>query len=207
MNPNLISSLPKGLLYALFGAMFLGFCFFVTTFGAVNLFSSFYIENSIGMNSAVTGVFQTIQSIIAWVVTLFMGRIMTRLSKPILSVLTFLFFAGGCFFYMLPPNPIWLIPIGGFFGLSFGISFTTLNAFVLDLAPPLKRGIVTSLFQAVIKLAQTIGPIALGFSFAWSGNQIATPFIIAMGISLIAAVVSLPLVQFSKRTGLGAPHQ
>jgi MFS family permease len=206
IEPIPIFTLPKGLIYALFGSMLLGFCYFASNFGAINLFTSFYIENSIGLNAAVTGVFQTIQSIIAWVLTLFMGRIMTRLSKPILSVLAFLSLAGGCFFYTLPPALFWLFPIGGFIGLSWGISFTTLNALVLDLAPPLKRGIITSLFQAIIKLAQTIAPILIGFSFAWAGNQIAAPFIIGMGISLFAAVISLPLVQFSKRTGLGAPQ-
>ncbi|MHA1860852.1 MAG: MFS transporter, partial [Candidatus Ranarchaeia archaeon] len=202
---DLRSSGPNRLTLVMMAVMILGFSYFVTTFGALNLFTAYYVEFGLLQSPVITGLFQTAQSIIALVLNMFMSRLMIRTSKPTLIATAFFLMAGGCGFFIFPPTLLCFAIATVLIGLSMGIAFSVLNAYVLDIAPPMKRGLFTSLFQAFIKFAQTSGPILIGFGFTLSGNQIMAPFSIGLGVSVFAGLLCLPLILHAKKTGIGQP--
>ena len=184
--------------YSLLFVMILGLLFYSINFGVPNLFIAKYIETGLFWTSVETGIFQSMQFVVSTIVNLKMGAYMQRFGKPLMITLGMLCMGMGSISLAFPPQISLLIISLFLIGISKGVCFPTLNAFIIDLTTPKQRATTTSLFQSMGGTGKTIGPFIYASSYTLTDETIATPFIFGMISSVFATVISLPLIRWTK---------
>ncbi|MHA1713453.1 MAG: MFS transporter [Candidatus Ranarchaeia archaeon] len=117
--------------------------------------------------------------------------------------MAFLLFTSGFLFYMFPLSILWLLLATIMFAGGIGLIFLTLNAYVIDLTTSQERGFITSTYQSITKLGQTIGPPFFTYSYTVTDAALATPFLLAADVTLVAIGVSVPMINHTRRTRQG----
>ncbi len=187
---------------AILAVIFIGSMYFFITFGTFMFFTAYYVEQGLGGTPFETGLVQSLQSVVSVLVLTKLAFIMERVSKPILILGSYLALVVGCLTFALPPSLVWVWVASVSLGLSRGVAFTALSAYILDLSSAATRGRNTAVYEATIKIGQTLGPYMFGVAYLEAGSILATPFLLGTVLSSLVCGVCLPMIYFNPQVDL-----
>ncbi len=97
--------------------------------------------------------------------------------------------------------PLWVVLVArGFQGFATGAFFGTCSAFLVELAPPVRRSAMSVLASISVRGGLSLGP-GLGGVFAeYLPNPLRTPFVFHLGLVVLAVVLVLSLPETVART-------
>lgn len=172
------SSIPSSLVL-----MFVSFTF-ASTF-------SFLPAFALAQGIADSGIFYTVYAVSTFIIRLFAGRIARvvgprNLIVPSLGLLT-------ASLVLLPMvTTSWMLAgIGVLYGCGFGLMFPVLNAIVIDLCPPDRKGAANATFSLALDIGNAVGSILWGQIIAWTGY--AAMYLGSAICAVLAAVMFLTL--------------
>lgn len=100
---------------------------------------------------------------------------------------------------LIPANSVVAVFLVRIFqGIGWGATNTALNTLIADMAPANRRGEAIGVFGAVLNVAMAIGP-AVGLALTVTTGFLGV-FVIATGLSIVAFLASLPVVETRKQT-------
>lgn len=117
-----------------------------------------------------------------------LGGLADRFSRRILIAIFFGLEAAGIWMITLDPVHSFAITGAAICGIAHSILFPAMTAMIVDAHPPAYRGVVTSVFTAMIELGFSLGSYLLGFVVAGLGYKIM--FLTAAAVGLLFAVYS-----------------
>jgi len=131
-----------------------------TTLGAIMAFLPLYI---LGFEKAGASLFFLIFSATIVVIRLVAGGLSDVVGrvKVILPSMLFIFSGPAGLAMANSPRMIYLVAL--FYGVGYGLSYPSLNAFVVDHAPLENRGAALGIFSASVDTGSFLGPIIAGF--------------------------------------------
>jgi MFS family permease len=160
------------------GAAFAGI--FVVTFcgllavGAVLPVLPRYVDGPLGAGKVAVGIVIGAYAITGLLLRPFAGRLADRRGRKLTVLIGSLLMAAGGFLYLLPLGVGGLIAARLVLGAGEGTVFTAGSAWIIDLAPPERRGRVIGLYGLAVWAGLSIGPLfgeliqhAAGYTPVW----------------------------------------
>jgi len=161
-----------------------GLSTFIILYGVHLSYFPFLANHKFGLSPFLTGVLMSGMSFTTALASSQLGRLVKKFDVKNLLVFSYLFYALSL---ILTPfmQKAWqlLIPII-IFGMGHGINVPSVQTMIAELAPSEYRGALMSLNGMILRLGQTLGPIILGFLYAFGGLNIVyfSGAIFALGI-------------------------
>lgn len=157
------------------------------TFGYViasfNTFGAPYFQY---VKQGSAGTFFLIYGGVAAIVRLFLGGLADRRVRWKLVAIFFTLQGAGLGLIVLHPVRLWFLAAAATAGAAHGILFPLLTAMAIDAHPQEFRGVVTSIFTAMMELGFSLGSYLLGVVVAYSGYPVM--FISAASLGIVFAL-------------------
>lgn len=176
---------------SILGLFACGLLSFVVLYGAYLTYLPFLIASSFGGTPFLIGLIMSAASVSTAVTATQLGRLSRRISEKRLL-------AAGCLVYAigLAVVPLvgrfWLLLIPALvYGVAAAFAIPSITSLIAALAPMNQRAAVMSLNGMVLRLGQTLGPVAMAVVFGaagFKGVYFAGAFL-ALGMFLIAAIM------------------
>lgn len=185
------------------GVFTVTFCCLVAV-GAVLPVLPRYVDGPLGAGKVAVGVVIGAYAITGLLLRPFAGRLADRRGRRPMALVGSLLVAAGGFLYLLPLGVGGLIAARLVLGAGEGTVFTAGSAWIVDLAPPERRGRVIGLYGLAVWAGLSIGPL-FGELIQHHGGY--TPvWIFAGAVPLIGALVATR-VPDPFRPSSAAPHE
>lgn len=151
--------IPRAL--AIFAAIFSLFFLF---FGAVITAMPLLLSDEFGLTSGEIGLVLAMVAVASGVVSSQFGWISELRSAPQLVAIGFCLFGASLFFVWLSPSPLLVGASLLVFGFGFGITMPSIETSIVTLASEELRAGMMGVRTSLLRLGQTIGPVAFTFS-------------------------------------------
>jgi MFS family permease len=160
------------------------------TFGyVIASFNTFGAPYFLHMKQGSAGSFFLIYGGMAAVVRLIFGGLADRYQRWKLVATFFALQGAGLMLILLHPVQVWFVIAAISAGAAHGILFPLLTAMAIDAHSQEFRGVVTSIFTAMIELGFSLGSYILGVLVAYAGYGVM--FISAAGFAIVFSVYVL----------------
>jgi MFS family permease len=142
---------------AIFVALFAAFFIF---YGAILTALPLLLRDAYALGSGRIGVTLSAVALASAAVSSQYGRLSDRLAAPRLVAVGFVAYGLGLFGVRLAPSPVGVAAALLIFGVGFGVVMPSIDTTVVTLVDDDLRAGVMSLRTSVLRLGQTIGPVA-----------------------------------------------
>ena len=129
------------------------------------------------------------------------ARIRARFDYAQIFVIIYLFFGTGLAVMSQVTTPHQLFCSSAFMGVGFGLVMVNINAWLLSLVPPHRRGRAVGMLTMSFFLGQFFSPILFQPFVAYAGIQ--GLFLIIAGVSFVTAAVLYVKTFVLRRAGIG----
>jgi MFS family permease len=150
-----VAVLPRAL--AVFVALFAAFVIF---YGAVLTALPLLLRDAYGLGAGRIGATLSAVAVASAVVSSQYGRLSDRLTAPRLVAVGFVAYGLGLFGVRLAPSPLAVAAALLVFGVGFGVAMPAIDTTVVTLVDDDLRAGVMGLRTSVLRLGQTVGPVA-----------------------------------------------
>ena len=146
------------------------FVVFIMLYGAYLTYFPLLLNDKFSASSFVIGILMTSMSATTAIVASQLGRINRHFPEHKLIPYSFLLYVTALL--AIPfVEVIWLMPLPIIlFGAGQGLNFPSIQARLTKMAPIQYRGIFMSVNGMILRIGQTLGPIVIGWFYAWGGN-------------------------------------
>jgi MFS family permease len=134
----------------------------------------------------------TSASIVTAVTSSQLGRLSGRIAERVLVRIGFVAFAAGLGLIPVAPAPLALVVQAALLGFAFATTIPVVMTLLAGLAPDDRRAAFMSLNGTVLRLGQTIGPVAMTAMFAAGGfgAVYGSGAVIALGLAALMTVAT-----------------
>ncbi len=151
-------------------ALFAASCgIFILLYGAYVTFLPLYMAERFGSSPLVIGAVMTSVSVVTAVSSSQLGRLSGRVREAWLIRFGFVAFAAGLGLVPLMPAPVTLVVPAALLGFAFATTIPVVMTLLSELAPDDRRGAFMSMNGTVLRLGQTLGPVAMTAVFTAGG--------------------------------------
>ena len=150
-----VATLPQAL--GVFVALFAAFLIF---YGAVLTALPLLLRDAYGLGAGRIGATLSAVAVASAVVSSQYGRLSDRLTAPRLVAVGFVAYGLGLFGVRLAPSPLAVAAALLVFGVGFGVAMPAIDTTVVTLVDDDLRAGVMGLRTSVLRLGQTVGPVA-----------------------------------------------
>ncbi len=150
-----VATLPQAL--GIFVALFAAFLIF---YGAVLTALPLLLRDAYGLGAGRIGATLSAVAVASAVVSSQYGRLSDRLTAPRLVAVGFVAYGLGLFGVRLAPSPLAVAAALLVFGVGFGVAMPAIDTTVVTLVDDDLRAGVMGLRTSVLRLGQTVGPVA-----------------------------------------------
>jgi MFS transporter, ACDE family, multidrug resistance protein len=170
--------------------MMASLCTFVILYGSFLTYFPLLLGTRFAASSATIGILMAAMSFTTAAVSSQLGRLRNIASEVTLLMVAFGIYAVSMALVPFVPM-LWFFLIPTIiFGVGHGLSIPCQMTLQAGLAPPEQRGAFMSMMGMVLRLGQTVGPLAAGLAFTFGGMQ-ATFYMGA--ITAVLAIAALAL--------------
>lgn len=170
---------------------------FVLLYGAVITYLPILMDERFGSSSTVIGIVTAVQALASGLAATQIGRLVTVMRQTSLVALGFVAYAvAGLLFPVLPAWWLLFLP-SVVFGVGMGLNLPVALNLITGLVPAEHRAAVLALNGTVLRLGQTVGPVAVAGAFAAGGFAG-----VYVGLAALAAAVAVAVWWGFRDTGL-----
>lgn len=165
---------------------------FVLLYGAYVTFLPLFMADRFGSSPLAIGAVMTSASIVTAVTSSQLGRLSGRIAERVLVRIGFVAFAAGLGLIPVAPAPLALVVQAALLGFAFATTIPVVMTLLAGLAPDDRRAAFMSLNGTVLRLGQTIGPVAMTAMFAAGGfgAVYGSGAVIALGLAALMTVAT-----------------
>lgn len=153
-----LALLPEAL--AIFAAVFSAFFMF---FGAIQTALPLLMSDEFGLDSGRIGILLSMLAVASGAVSLLYGRLSSWRSAPELVALGFVTYGVSLLGIWLSPSPLFVGLSLLLFGVGFGIVIPSIDTTIVTLASSQLRAGMMGMRTSMIRLGQTVGPVAFTY--------------------------------------------
>jgi len=165
---------------------------FVLLYGSILTYFPVLLDRRFAMSPGVIGLYLSGASVATAVASSRMGRLAPRFGERRLVAAAFVLYAVALGAIPLLDSPWLLVAPVLLFGTAMGLNLPALLTVLASLAPRSHRGAFMSINGMVLRLGQTLGPVAAGMAFGWQG--LSAPFYLSAGLAGLTLALAVPLV-------------
>lgn len=142
---------------------------FILLYGTYVTFLPFLMADRFSATPVVIGVVMSGASATTAFTSAMLGRLSRWLPERRIVNLGFLVFAIGLLITPSVPRILWMSIPAALLGIAIGTTIPVVNTILAGLAPPERRAAFMSLNGMVLRLGQTVGPVAAAAVYGWLG--------------------------------------
>ncbi len=142
---------------------------FILLYGAYITFFPFLMAERFRATPVVIGLVMSGASATTALTAAQLGRLSRRLPEQRIVTLGFVVFAIGVAATPSMPGIIWMAIPAALLGIAIGTTIPVVQTILAGLAPPERRAAFMSLNGMVLRLGQTLGPVAAAAVYGWLG--------------------------------------
>jgi MFS family permease len=186
---------------ALFGA---SLSIFILLYGAYLTVLPLIMSHRLGATPLIIGLIMTSCSITSALTTSQLGRLARRIPERRLVRWGFVVFALALLTVPAVPNLLAMLVPAALLGLAFATTIPPVQSIIAGIAPTEQRAAFMSLNGMVLRLGQTIGPLALAaVAAAWGTVWV---FVCGAGLALLTSAMLAVLVPVRRPPEPAEPH-
>jgi len=175
---------------------------FILLYGAVLTYFPVLLDRRFGFSPSIIGLYLTGSSAATGIVSALSGWFSERLPARGLIAIAFALYAVALALIGWLPEP-WLLVLPTLcYGTAMGLNMPALMTVLAGLAPAEHRGAFLSLNGTVLRLGQTIGPLAAGAVLGWQGLD--AIFAGGAALAVLTLLVVVPFVPRRSATATAA---
>ncbi len=172
------------------------FTVFILLYGAYLTYLPLLMARRFSASSLEIGLLMAAASLTTAVTSSQLDRLARLVSEPRLVPLSFVAYAVSLVGVLWAPSPLWMILPVMVFGFAQGSNIPTVMTLMAAAAPLEQRGAFMAANGAVLRLGQTLGPVAAGAAFAAGGPS--AVYLGAAGLAVAALALSAAFVTSSR---------
>jgi ACDE family multidrug resistance protein len=142
---------------------------FILLYGAYITFFPFLMAERFRATPVVIGLVMSGSSVTTALTAALLGQLSRRLPEQRIVKLGFVVFAIGVAVTPSMPGIIWMAIPAALLGIAIGTTIPVVQTILAGLAPPERRAAFMSLNGMVLRLGQTLGPVAAAAVHGWLG--------------------------------------
>ena len=170
---------------------------FVILYGAFLSYFPFLLNQKFGLTPFEIGLFLSTSSIFTAITASQLGKLVQRFHETTLLKMAFVLYAlVGIMIPNIENMYILLIPVA-LFGVAQGMNIPSIQTLLAAMAPMEQRGVFMSINGMVLRLGQTIGPILIGFAYAYA--QIDGAFYTSALVAVLVLVIIFSMLNNVKK--------
>jgi predicted MFS family arabinose efflux permease len=142
---------------------------FILLYGTYVTFFPFLMADRLRATPVTIGIVMSGASGITALTSAQLGRLARRLREQRIVTLGFVVFAAGLVVIPAMPGILWMAFPVCLLGIAIGTTIPVVHTILAGLAPPTRRAAFMSLNGMVLRLGQTVGPVAAAAVYGWLG--------------------------------------
>jgi MFS family permease len=160
---------------------------FILLYGSYVTFLPFLMADRLRATPVTIGIVMSGASGVTALTSAQLGRLSRRLPEQRIVTLGFIVFAIGLAVIPAMPGVLWMALPASLLGVAIGTTIPVVHTILAGLAPPARRAAFMSLNGMVLRLGQTLGPVAAAAVYGWLG--IDAVFLVGAALALVMAGV------------------
>ncbi len=181
------------------GIFMLGTITFIILYGAFITYLPFLLDSKFSLSAPKIGMVIALSSVTMALVASQIGRLTQKFGSLNLFKIAFVFYILVCL--IIPNiNSLFLIVIPiMLFGSAQALNIPSLHTTMANIAPDAQRGVFMSMNGMVIRLGQTLGPLVIGYGYAF--HDISGAYYLGAAVAAIGLVILFTMVDGEKIKG------